>query len=771
MHHKDTPVFYDQSGRRWSMTENIIVLLIALLGCALYWLIPEVLELRRPMSLSGNSSEPVAANASTPSVEELADNLATKNIAVIGSGSLVRVAKVDTLPGSTRLSDPFLGHDLGELNKKDARYVGSDEYAIQRYGDGEDRQLALTFDDGPDQLYTPQLLDLFSREAAAATFFVTGSSVIEFPDIVRRLISEGHAIGNHTFSHIDFNTVGAFRGVQEINQTQHLIAATTNQSTAFFRPPYGGNSDQSLRNSLRGIVTAQRLGYTVASYTFNSVDWQFPTGIEPTYPEFDGSNIVVLLHDGGGNRSSTISYVEELIQRAKDNGYSFVSLNAMYSQPDDATAASITPADQASLLAAQAVFIWPRSFTIWLFIFSLASLVIISLCNILLAIIHRITARKKPLIESFSPHVSIIVPAYNEDKVLESSVRSLLKTNYQNYTITIIDDGSSDDTWKLAHSLAKKHTKVSAYHQPNGGKAAALNNGIARSTSDIIICVDADTLFPPHTIPHLVRHFKDEAVAAVAGVVKVGNSKSILTKWQALEYISGISIERSAQALLGAITIVPGACGAWRRSVLMEVGGFSGSTLAEDCDLALTIQSTGRYKILQDNTAISYTEAPQSLLALTKQRFRWTFGNIQSLWKHRQMLFNAEYGWLGIYILPSIVLVIAVPIVFWPLLITLTIENIIAGNYRVILVFFTLSLIVQYIISMTGIALARERYSLLVAVPFARFIYGPIRMYILYKTLLTILKGVDVGWNKLTRTGTAHDPLGAKRQQIAHSEE
>jgi biofilm PGA synthesis N-glycosyltransferase PgaC len=260
---------------------------------------------------------------------------------------------------------------------------------------------------------------------------------------------------------------------------------------------------------------------------------------------------------------------------------------------------------------------------------------------------------------------------------------------------------------------------------------------------------------------NLVRHFENEKVGAVAGVVKVGNPKSILTKWQALEYLSGISIERNAQALLGAIMIVPGACGAWRRSALLDVGGFSSSTLAEDCDLALKIQETGRYVILQDNEAIGFTEAPQSLMARTKQRFRWTFGNIQSLWKHHGMVFNRKYGWLGMYIMPSAIIAIAVPIVFWPLLVALTIENVATGNYYVVLLFFALSLLVQFLFSIAGIALAGERYLYLLAVPLARFTYGPIRMYILYKTVLTILKGVDVGWNKLARTGTAYDPLSA----------
>lgn len=745
------------------MTENIIVLFVAIIGCASYWLIPEMLAPRYPSSLATNIP-PISTSSyeKAPSAQELAASLAAKNTAVIGTGPLVRLAKVDRTPEGAYLSEPFSNQRLQKLSEQDLRYIDGDSYVIQRYGGGKEKKLALTFDDGPDPLYTPQLLDLLSRESVPATFFVTGRSVAKSPEIIKRLTSEGHSVGNHTFSHIDFNYVGGLRAGQEIHQTQRLIVSTSGHNTAFFRPPYGGNTDQSLRNSLKGILIAQELGYTVASYDFNSVDWQFPSGYTPAYPALDGSNIVILLHDGGGDRSRTIAYVAELIRRAKEKGYSFASLDDLYRQPGSSVLSPITPADQASLLAAQGMLVWPGSFAVWLFIFSLASLVIISLFNIILAICRKLVVKHKPRSKDFLPKVSIIVPAYNEDRVIEKSVRSLIRSSYQKIEIIIVDDGSSDDTLKVARALEKKYRRVMALHQPNSGKAAALNNAILLSNSEIIISVDADTLFAPETVSNLVRHFEDPSVGAVAGVVKVGNQNSILTKWQALEYISGISIERNAQALLGAITIIPGACGAWRRQVLTEVGGFSSSTLAEDCDLALKIQKAGRYKILQDNDAVSYTEAPQTLAALVKQRFRWTFGNIQSLWKHRSMLFNENYGWLGMYVLPSTVLAIAVPILFWPLIITLTVENLLSGNFRVLLLFFVASLIVQSFISIIGIALARERYSLLLALPFARFTYGPIRTYILYKTVITILKGVDVGWNKLTRTGTAHDPLSTR---------
>ncbi len=767
MHKKEPPIFSDLSGKRWRITENIIIFFVAIICIGAYWLIPQMLSPRQPPVLSINSSPKVAYNISAthdkkPSVNQLINFLAAKNTAVVGTGPLVRLVGINKTLDGTYATDPFSNKALHKFNDQETRFINGDKYAIQRYGGGNEKRITLTFDDGPDATYTPQLLDLLSRESVTSTFFVTGSNAVKYPEIMKRLTAEGHDVGNHSFTHIDFDSVDNFRGEQEVNQTQRLIAATTNKDAAFFRPPYVGNTDQSFRNSLKGILTAQKAGYTVTSYDFDSVDWQFPSGRKPTYPTFDGSNSVILLHDSGGDRSRTIAYVEQLIRLAKSKGYTFSTLNDRYPQASSNEVAHTNLADNASLFAARATFVWPIRLVTWLFVFSIGSLVIISLLNILLAICQKVKMKYKPRSKRYSPNVTVIMPAYNEEGVISKSVRSLIRSHYRKIKIVIVDDGSTDNTWQIARSLAKRYKRVTALHQTNSGKSAALNNAILRSESDIVICMDADTLFPPQTIAKLIRHFEDDAVGAVAGGVKVGNPNSMITRWQALEYITGISIERNAQALLGAITIVPGACGAWRRSVLVEVGGFSSSTLAEDCDLALKIQKTGRYKILQDNEAISYTEAPQSLLSLTKQRFRWTFGSIQSLWKHRSMMLNKNYGWLGMYVMPSAVISIAVPILFWPLVIAVTIDSILSGNYQVILLFFALSLTVQSIIAAIGLTLAKERYSYIWAVLFGRFAYGPIRMYILYKTILTILKGVDVGWNKLARTGTAYDPLTTK---------
>jgi biofilm PGA synthesis N-glycosyltransferase PgaC len=696
----------------------------------------------------------------TPTVDQLTAKISRTNVAVIGQGSLVRLIEIVRNASGTFIADPFTGGILSRVSDDDLEYLNGDTYALQRYGHTNGGRIALTFDDGPDPVYTPELLDLLARESAQASFFVVGANIAKYPEIAERLVREGHTIANHTFSHQDFDYISDIEGMQQINQTQRIITAATKHNSPFYRPPYGGNTDQSLRNSLRSILHAQALGYTVTSYDFDSNDWQFNRGFAPILPELDGEDKIILVHDSGGDRSRTVAYVSDLITKAKAEGYTFASLAELYPQVNQASFTSAPRyADYISLGLAQMALVWPLHIVQVLFGFSVIMIVITTFMNVLLAIRHTIKAKRKQWQPGYRPKVTVVVPAYNEGKVIVSSVRSLLQSQYRKIEVLIIDDGSTDDTWSIAARLDSKYKRVRAIHQQNGGKASALNNGIAQATGEILICVDADTIFPRQTVGNLVRHFSDDTVAAVAGVIKVGNVQNVLTRWQMLEYTVSIAIDRNAHSLLNSIMIIPGACGAWRKSVVVEAGGFSHSTLAEDCDLTIKIQRLNRYRIVQENNAVSYTEAPDFIAALTKQRFRWMFGNIQSLWKHRRMLLNYRYGWLGMFIMPNSLISIIIPLFFWPLLAYISIQNVINGNYQVIVIYFLVSLTIQFIVAAIGLRLARERLALLWAVPFARFIYGPIRLYILYKTVLTALRGSYVGWNKLLRAGTAAYPL------------
>ena len=250
---------------------------------------------------------------------------------------------------------------------------------------------------------------------------------------------------------------------------------------------------------------------------------------------------------------------------------------------------------------------------------------------------------------NFAPFVSIIVPLYNEEKVLQQSVASLLEIDYPNYEIILVNDGSTDRTRTLGTALVGYQpglhgpVRVVLIDKPNGGKSTALNAGIQYSKADFVLCMDGDSRLTPETIAVSIRHFIDPSVGAVAGNVKVLNRRKWLTKLQALEYVEGLNMLRSAQSSLGIINIVPGPVGLFRKEAVRAAGWYSSDTFAEDADLTLTLRIAG-WKIVYEPLAISYTEAPETLYQLLKQRYRWTRGMLQSFRKHRRHINSPILG-------------------------------------------------------------------------------------------------------------------------------
>ena len=194
--------------------------------------------------------------------------------------------------------------------------------------------------------------------------------------------------------------------------------------------------------------------------------------------------------------------------------------------------------------------------------------------------------------------------------------------------------------------------KVLILTKPNSGKADALNFGLEHlRDEEIFVGIDADTLVAPDAISRLVPHFLNPKVGAVAGNAKVGNRINLWTRWQALEYITSQNFERRALNTMGAVSVVPGAIGAWRVSAVREAGGFHTDTVAEDADLTMALLQLG-YRVEYEDLALAYTEAPVNARGLMRQRFRWSFGILQSVWKHRAAF--AREGVLGWVALPNI---------------------------------------------------------------------------------------------------------------------
>ena len=250
------------------------------------------------------------------------------------------------------------------------------------------------------------------------------------------------------------------------------------------------------------------------------------------------------------------------------------------------------------------------------------------------------------------PMISLIVPAYNEGPVIEAAIRSLLKLDYPNYEVLIVDDGSTDDTYEKALAVARQSPVISVrvISKRNGGKADALNTGITSARGEFVLNMDGDTKLSRNTLRACIRHFDDPRIGAVAGNVKVLNRENIWTRVQALEYVEGLAMARKAQSFMRSVNIIPGPLGMFRKSVLQQVGGYDHDTFAEDCDLTLKMLMRG-WHIAYEPTAIAWVETPSGLLDLLKQRYRWTRGILQAMRKHSSALWQPRKAGINFYIL------------------------------------------------------------------------------------------------------------------------
>jgi cellulose synthase/poly-beta-1,6-N-acetylglucosamine synthase-like glycosyltransferase len=332
----------------------------------------------------------------------------------------------------------------------------------------------------------------------------------------------------------------------------------------------------------------------------------------------------------------------------------------------------------------------------------------------------------------------------------------------------VVDDGSPDHTFETARAVFGDHPRVRIYRKPNGGKASALNHGLAMATGEIVICLDADTVFAPNTVAELVEPLHDPAVGAVAGNAKVGNRVNLVTRWQAVEYVTSQNLDRRAFSLLDCITVVPGAVGAWRKALVEEVGGFREDTLAEDQDLTLAIRRRG-HAIAYADAALGYTEAPDSLRALARQRFRWSFGTLQCLWKHRGVLFRPRYGSLGFVALPNVAIFqlffpfvspIADAMFVWSLISVWLVRQQHGGTYALtsleqVLGYYAAFLLVDWLATMVGFFLEPgEDRSLGWLVFLQRFAYRQVMYWVVVRSVVAALRGRVVGWGTLERKAT-----------------
>jgi cellulose synthase/poly-beta-1,6-N-acetylglucosamine synthase-like glycosyltransferase/spore germination protein YaaH/peptidoglycan/xylan/chitin deacetylase (PgdA/CDA1 family) len=636
-------------------------------------------------------------------------------------------------------------------------------------------KVAISFDDGPDPRWTPEILDILKQKQVPATFFVIGEPANQDDEVVKREYAEGHEVGNHTFTHPEFDIISKTQLQLELNLTELLLESSLGVKTTLFRPPYGIDHQPETASEIQMLPIPQSMGYIIVGARVDPHDWGEPNGgpppavgtiVERVLSDVEGNRgNILLMHDGGGDRSRTVQALPQIIDALRSKGYQFASVGELLGQ----TRAQVMPplSHQEWLLARADAFIfdvfrWFR--TIMGFIF-VAGIMLVSGRALIVGVLA-LAEKLRPEPEDrpdYKPRVSVLIPAYNEEAVIEATVRSALASDYPEIEVIVVDDGSIDRTAEIVRADFGRDPRVRLLLQSNHGKPSALNNGLGEATGEIVVSIDADTIVDAKAIRLLIRHFANPNVGAVAGNVKVINRNRWLTRWQALEYITSQNLEKRAFDLLNCIPVVPGAVGAWRADLLRSNGGFSGDTVAEDTDLTLTIRREG-WKIRYDEHAIGRTEVPDTVDALVRQRFRWTFGTLQAIWKHRDAVGKPRYGTLGWVAIPNIFMFqIILPLVspLIDLLFLLTLALWALAQLRITrlpplwtsqdversLIFFALFMLIDLFTCIVAFALERdEDWTLLAPLILQRFYYRQMMYVVLFRALKEAIEGRPVGW-------------------------
>jgi cellulose synthase/poly-beta-1,6-N-acetylglucosamine synthase-like glycosyltransferase/spore germination protein YaaH/peptidoglycan/xylan/chitin deacetylase (PgdA/CDA1 family) len=678
-------------------------------------------------------------------------------------------------------------------------------YRMARYGASKN-ELAMTFDDGPDPEWTPKILDVLKREHVPAAFFLIGIQAEKFGGLTKRIYREGHEIGNHTFTHPDISSIGTGYMKVELNLTERLFASRLGIRTMLFRPPYSVDAEPDTEDQVRPLELTQSLGYITIGNKLDTKDWNDEPALSPRQIAAEVLNHlppcqstdqrcgnIILMHDGGGNRERTVLALPMIIEGARARGFTFVPVYQLIGKTKAEVMPPLSASDYWSAeLNAISFGLFGGTMTAITLIFFLGDILMTGrLISVgVLAIYDRLRAPvygTAAEIAAYRPRVAVLIPAYNEEKVIERTVQGALDSDYPNLRVVVIDDGSKDRTLEIVRrefAAEEAAGKVLILTRPNGGKAEALNFGLEHvGGAEIFVGIDADTIIAPDAIARLVPHFLNPKVGAVAGNAKVGNRVNLWTRWQALEYITSQNFERRALNTMGAVSVVPGAIGAWRLTSVREAGGYHVDTVAEDADLTMALLRNG-YRVQYEDRALAFTEAPTSASALMRQRFRWSFGILQAVFKHKGVF--ARKGALGFVALPNILIFqILLPLVspFIDLMFAVGViwyfiqkhfhpESNDPASFQRLLIFFGVFLVIDFLASSLAFALerrhpeGREDVWLLSQVWLQRFAYRQVFSLVLFRTVKRAIQGRPFAWDKLDRTAAVNYVPAERRDSV-----
>jgi cellulose synthase/poly-beta-1,6-N-acetylglucosamine synthase-like glycosyltransferase/peptidoglycan/xylan/chitin deacetylase (PgdA/CDA1 family)/spore germination protein YaaH len=709
------------------------------------------------------------------------------DVDIEGEGDIMRVTGLPQAGRRTLEVDTDEPDPRKKLIDDEHMDVYPHTYTVQYYG-YHPNEVSISFDDGPDPKWTPKILDILKAKNVKGTFMLIGDEAAENIGIMQRLAREGNEIGNHTWSHPDISDISPQQLDLQVKLTQRLFASKLGVEPLYFRPPYDIDEEPETDDQAGPVVPMQNQGYIVIGNKIDTHDWdEHPRKTTPeiiqsvleqletmkTKPQFRGS--IILMHDGGGDRSATVAALPALIDALREHGYSIVPVSALMGK----TTAEVMPPltfwqHMRSLpdsIAFSAVDIIGNFIFIVFFVGDIlmsARLIIVGL----FAVIDRLRRPHADASSDYNPRVAVLIPAYNEETVIVRTVRSALNSDYTNLHVIVIDDGSSDRTAEVAaeaYAQEIKAGRVQVLTKPNAGKAAALNYALERLSEEIYVGIDADTVIASDAISKLVPHFEDPRIGAMAGNAKVGNRVNLWTRWQALEYITSQNFERRALDLFHVVTVVPGAIGAWRTAPVKAAGGYPLNTVAEDADLTMNLLEQG-LRVDYEDRSLAFTEAPIDARGLMRQRFRWSFGTLQAIWKHRAAFVRNQA--MGLFALPNILIFqMFLPLVspFIDLLFAWGIVNFVidrhyhpeaasSASFEKLVTYFVGFLLIDFITSSVAFSLERRHPAnkgdgwLLFHIWLQRFSYRQLFSVVLFKTLKRAIDGKPFNWDKIERT-------------------
>lgn len=679
------------------------------------------------------------------------------------------------------LSTPKNGHITPEVNR-DEMLISEETYdtlpstyVVKRFGKRTDKKLVLTYDDGPDPVYTKQILDTLAYYHVPAVFFLVGLEAENNIPLVKRIFREGHEIGNHTFTHPNMAEVSKSRALLEIDATRLLIECLIGRSTIMFRAPYNADSDPEKAEEMVPVALSRTRNYITIGESIDPEDWE-----QGEIPNFNADTIfnrvldiynfhlrnddsanIILLHDAGGNRKATVEATGKIIRYFQNKGYQFVTIATLLNKKPEELMPYVDGGKGYSLLRFN-FFVAESGYLLGHFLYALFLVFLfLGAVRILVLGYFAFKQRRKEKLNAKTylkdqPQVSIIVPAFNEEVNAVSSLENLLLCDYPFFDIVFVDDGSTDKTFEIVKAAFENNPKLKIFTKPNGGKASALNYGIEKTNADYVVCIDADTKLLPDAVRELMKNFADENVGAVAGSVKVGNLVNMLTRWQSIEYTTSQNFDRKGFAYPNAITVIPGAIGAFKKEAIVKAGGFTTDTLAEDCDITIRILRAG-YVVANEPNAKAFTEAPETLKQFFKQRFRWTFGVMQTFWKHKDALFINKYKALGWIALPDILLFKYIIPLLSPVGDFFMIVGLFTDSRAKIGKYYLVFLLIDTLIGGLAFFFEKEKpWKLFWLIP-QRIIYRWLMMIVLFRSYRRAIKGELQSWGVLKRTGNVKD--------------